>query len=57
MTPCKFKNLNGKEGTVANWDAEVLAEWKIVGANSCVSAHQKITSNLAIKYIPHAVHN
>jgi len=36
MTPCKFKSLNGKEGTVANWDAEVLAEWKIVGTNSCV---------------------
>ena len=36
MTPCKFKSLNGKEGTVATWDAEVLAEWKTVGANSCV---------------------
>jgi len=24
MTPCKFKSLNGKVGTVATWDAEVL---------------------------------
>jgi len=28
---------------VANWDPEVLAQYKIVGVNSCVSAHHRIT--------------
>jgi len=28
--------VKGQVGTVANWDAEVLAKWKIAGVNSCV---------------------
>ena len=30
--------VKGQAGTVASWDAEVLAKWKIAGVNSCVRA-------------------